>query len=189
MLDYGCGHGQWAVMARGFGAETWGMDYSPARKKHCAELGLRMADESDLPADYFDYIHLDQVLEHVVRPREMLGGIVRLLRPGGVVCVAVPSARRVPAAIGRWRQEAKQPRLGELMPIAPLLHLNGFDHDSLRGLGLRCGLSVIKPGWRPLFALLGFGPTARATAKAFAKPFYLRGRRCTRLYFRRPEAV
>ncbi len=188
VLDYGCGLGPWAGMAVAFGAETWGVEFSHERHEHCARLGIRMVSPPELPAAYFDYIQLDQVLEHLVEPLPLLRTIVTHLRPGGVLCVAVPSARRVPARLPHWREEFARLDFGALMPVEPLLHLNGFNHRNLRALGLRCGLETLNPPWRLLLQLWAPGASPRALLKSLLLPFYLRSRLSTRLYFRRPAS-
>jgi SAM-dependent methyltransferase len=188
ILDYGCGLGPWAGMAVAFGAETWGVELSPERREHCARLGIRMVSPPELPPAYFDYIQLDQVLKHLVEPLALLRSLVNHLRPGGVICVAVPSARCVPARLPHWREEFARRDFGALMPIEPLLHLNGFNHHNLRVLGLRCGLEPLNPPWRLLLQLWAPGASPRALLKSLALPFYLRSRLSTRLYFRRPAS-
>ena len=42
--------------------------------------------------DFFDYITLDQVLEHIQDPVLILKGIKKILRPGGTVVISTPNA-------------------------------------------------------------------------------------------------
>lgn len=186
ILDYGCGLGQWAGMAVAFGAETWGVEFSPERRDHCAALGIRMTTAESLQPDNFDYIQLDQVLEHLVEPAALLRKLRVHLRPGGVICVAVPSARRTRSRLSCWRVEFARPNLGALMPLVPLLHLNGFTHDNLRRLAEHVGLELVCPSWRQLLTHWTLVGGAKAVLKSLALPFYLRSRFSTRLYFRRP---
>jgi SAM-dependent methyltransferase len=187
MLDYGCGMGLWAEMAKAFGAEVWGVEFSASRRAHCASLGLRMCDPSDLPADHFDYIHLDQVLEHLVSPGSLLRNLGTLLRPGGILCVAVPRGVGIPRALSKWRREFSRPALGRLVAVVPLLHLNCFTQPNLRLLAESCGLTHLRPPWAALQPLWGCASGMRGKLRAFARPFFLRSPWATRLYFRRPE--
>ena len=51
-----------------------------------------MLDEAGYPDNYFSGIGLWGVLEHLARPREILREMKRILTPGGVVVISVPSA-------------------------------------------------------------------------------------------------
>lgn len=186
LLDYGAGMGIWAGMAKATGAEVWGLEFSPARRAQCEAQGIRMCDESELPADYFDYIQLDQVLEHVAEPRVLLQKLQRWLRPGGIVCVAVPQGRGTKRALRRWRHELKQPNLGRLVSVVPLLHLNCFNHANLQSIAEAEGLASLRPPWRALQSMWALPPGWRSKLRALARPFYLRSRLTTRMYFQRP---
>ena len=187
VLDYGCGMGLWAGMARSFGADVSGVEFSAWRRDHCAGMGVRMCDPSDLPRDHFDYIQLDQVLEHLANPVSLLRTLGTLMRPGGILCVAVPLGIGVPRAVPNWRREFSRPALGRLVAVVPLLHLNCFTQSNLRLLGEACGLAHLRPPWAALQPLWGCPSGIRGKLRSFARPFFLRSRWTTRLYFKRSE--
>lgn len=187
-LDYGCGWGEWAMMTRAFGAEAWGTELSPTRSAFCTKLGINVVPESDLPAGHFDFINADQVFEHLPQPRKNLALLVEKLRPNGVMRIAVPNGLLVPRALGRFDRELSKPILGRLNPVAPLEHLNCFTCASLLTLGASCHLQRVLPPWRILWSGMNAPPGLKAKAKSLVRPFYLRSRQTTQLFFRRTEA-
>lgn len=87
-LDYGCANGLFcmALRERGF-ANVVGYDpYGHPEKT---------GDASVLEAGPFDYILLQDVIEHVEDPDELLRKMDSLLSPGGHILVGTPNADRV----------------------------------------------------------------------------------------------
>ena len=109
LLDVGCGDGHFLAVARELGWEVYGSEYGAAPRKRAQELGLDVR-EAPFPAaadewESFDVVTAFEVIEHVVAPREELGHITRVLRPGGCVYLTTPNfvslSRRL--AGPRWR--------------------------------------------------------------------------------------
>lgn len=184
-LDYGCGWGEWGRMTQAFGLETWGTELSPTRRTHAEKCGIRVVADDHLPGDHFGLVNLDQVLEHVPDPHACLSLLARKLHPSGVLRVAVPNARLVARSLKHFDRELKRPRLGGLNAIAPLEHLNAFSHEGLLQLATRAGLAPVRPAWSLLIATTLLTPGARAGLKSLLRPFYLRSRHSTQLYFQR----
>lgn len=182
-LDYGCGWGEWGRMTQAFGAETWGTELSAARRAACQREGIRVVVDHELPDAGFDLINADQVFEHLPAPAETLGLLARKLRPGGVIRIAVPNGWRIRSSLARFDRELQRPRLGGLNAIAPLEHLNGFSTGSLVRMAANSGLMRVIPSWRILHQASVRPPGLRAKLKAMARPFYLRSRWTTQLWF------
>ncbi len=95
-LDVGCNTGHLLSVGEDFGWEVYGVDLSPvAIRFGREELGLKNLQLSDLhgacyPDDFFDYVHLWHVLEHVLDPSSLLEEIHRILKPGKELLVGVP---------------------------------------------------------------------------------------------------
>jgi 2-polyprenyl-3-methyl-5-hydroxy-6-metoxy-1,4-benzoquinol methylase len=89
LLDVGCGAGHFVRLARELGMDAWGvepsLDQSPDPQIFAGTL-----EAAQYPNDYFDVITINHVLEHVSSPTETLRELRRVLRPGGVLVVAVP---------------------------------------------------------------------------------------------------
>lgn len=95
-LDVGCNTGHLLSVGYEFGWEVYGVDYSPIAIRYGQEkLGLKNLKIADLfsahyPDDFFDYVHLWHVLEHVADPSALLKEIHRILKPGKELLVGVP---------------------------------------------------------------------------------------------------
>lgn len=94
ILDVGCGIKPYETILCPFGSEYVGIDYevtaTPAgRPWSRADV---YGDCHDMPfeAAAFDTVVCTQVLEHVKEPRQLLGEMFRVLRPGGVMILSVP---------------------------------------------------------------------------------------------------
>jgi len=96
-LDVGCATG---FFLNGLGQSTeWevhGVEFSQEAVAYARqELGLdvQQGDLQDaaFPDGFFDYVHVNNVLEHVLDPVGMLAECHRILRPGGHLFLAVPN--------------------------------------------------------------------------------------------------
>jgi hypothetical protein len=186
-LDYGCGWGEWSRATQAFGYQAWGTELSPTRRACAAQSGVHVVLDAELPDRSFGLINIDQVLEHVPSPCGTLRLLAAKLHPYGVLRVGVPNGLRVRHALRSFDRELRKPRLGRLNPVAPLEHLNCFTARPLIHLAGLCGLRRVRPTWQNLLAgfVLPLGNAARF--KALLRPFYLRSRFATQLYFRRTE--
>jgi SAM-dependent methyltransferase len=92
-LDVGCGLGDMVAFRPG----TVGVDVNPRTVAHCVQRGLPVVqmDSDRLPFTdcQFDSALMDNVLEHIARPEQLLHELHRVLRPGGCLIVGVPGHR------------------------------------------------------------------------------------------------
>lgn len=141
LLDYGSGRGETLSIAGQLGMVATGTDLD----RECVELSKRHGDsvlltEPDRPikqfgANSFDVVACLHVLEHVVRPSEVLFDLAQIARH--FVLVAVPNLRPLPRP-SHFRQEPCAVNEG---------HLQGWDHQHFRNLAERhCGLEVMAWG-------------------------------------------
>lgn len=96
VLDYGCGSGFYAGCFQRHGCDVLGVDFNPEMLQIAQDIfkvkGLMTSAEELLKNnDRFDLIILNQVLEHVGNPVELLGQLRRLLRRGGILFISVPN--------------------------------------------------------------------------------------------------
>jgi len=94
-LDIGCGIGWSLVEAQKWGFTACGVEPTKQVAQYARDtLKLNVAtayfSRELFQDDYFDFIMLNQVLEHVDSPREMLSDAVRILKPHGTLFVGVP---------------------------------------------------------------------------------------------------
>jgi SAM-dependent methyltransferase len=115
ILDVGCGSGGFLDAMRQLGWETHGRDPSPRagaiarRNGHQVRLG-GAEDVDDPPASY-DVVYLNQVLEHTFSPRRALERIHRVLKPDGLLVLAVPNYGGLQMRLlGRYSSALDPPR-------------------------------------------------------------------------------
>lgn len=100
VLDVGCGEGALLeLLAREKGVDGRGIEISPAGVSACLARGLAVVqgdadrDLDNFPAGAFDYAVLSQTLQAVLRPRHVLGELLRIAERA---IVSLPN-------FGHWR--------------------------------------------------------------------------------------
>lgn len=144
VLDYGAGTGLWLDVAAEFGCRTTGADVDTAARARLAELGHSTVDHDDLPAGAFDLVNLEQVLEHVLEPLEVMQRVAAAVRTDGLVRVCVPNGAGVRALLAEPDWSAPKGSGRSLNAVAPLEHVNCFDHGSLTAVGMAAGLEPFR---------------------------------------------
>lgn len=98
VLDVGCGSGEFPAMAAAAGYAAVGLDVSEPSIRAARELHpgveYRLGDADDLAASEpasFDVVTLWDVIEHVMRPHDLIAACAALLRPGGIVALGTPN--------------------------------------------------------------------------------------------------
>ena len=91
---------------RSLGWRVRGTERSPSAAQQARDvfhLDVSAVDVDELVAagSTYDAVVLWHVAEHLRAPHETIGGIARLLRPGGVLLIAVPNFGSPEARIGR----------------------------------------------------------------------------------------
>ncbi|MBI4370945.1 MAG: class I SAM-dependent methyltransferase [Elusimicrobia bacterium] len=106
VLDVGCGEGQFLRLARERGCPGVGFDWDERRTARARAAGLDactrdweafLASRRD---GEFGAACLFDVLEHAPEPAALIGGLRRLLEPGGLLAITVPNESR-PLPLGR----------------------------------------------------------------------------------------
>ena len=146
LVDVGCGSGVFvkAAVANGWAAEGCDIDGSLTDFGH-DQFGLRLKHAdlvgSEYTDDAYDVVRFKFVLEHLPDPYDVLVEASRILKPGGVVSIAVPNeAGLVNAARLRLGQRCRD-RWGTL--IVPH-HLHAYAPRTLRPLLQRAGFTNIR---------------------------------------------
>ncbi len=157
ILDVGSGPGFFLLKGKQRGWETIGVEPSVQALDHSRGLGLEIIEgfldeELTTKLGCFDVVHMNEVLEHIPDPVNMLNLGYRLLRPGGVLCIIVPNDYNP-------LQEALRSTCGyHPWWLAPPHHINYFNFTTLSHLVKNMGFDVIrKTGTFPmeLFLLMG----------------------------------
>jgi 2-polyprenyl-3-methyl-5-hydroxy-6-metoxy-1,4-benzoquinol methylase len=169
LLDVGAGIGQFLFHARPFFSEVRGTEISPsairiAKEKYGLDMDLGSLDGISLPPAGFDNITLFHVLEHVPDPRALLERCRTLLRPGGVLFIAVPNdvlawgslLKKMGKKLGLRPFQKFSPQLGISRAGASReIHLSHFTPATLRQILQACGFAVVEESIDPYYAARG----------------------------------
>ena len=139
VLDFGSGWAQWARVAKAIGADVSIAEISERQIENARELGIGNVDVFGYSGPAFDYIHAQDVFEHLPEPHRILGKLVQLLGKGGIMRIAVPPGFRMKSRIARFAETS----FGNLPELAPLQHINNFSQPSLRRFAGQFGLAPV----------------------------------------------
>lgn len=179
VLDIGCGAGAFGAglkADRGDGCEVWGVEMDPEAAARAGRVLDRVVtgDARRVPADLageaFDCLVLNDVLEHLAEPGELLRDLRPLLAPGGRIVASLPNVRYffnvVDLALhGRWEYTDEG--------ILDRTHLRFFTRSGMHELFTAAGYAVesqtgINPTGSRAFRLLDL-----LTLRRFADMGYL----------------
>lgn len=147
LLDVGCALGLMLEVATAQGWEAAGVEPSDFAARYAAERSgctvyPGMLQEAGFASQSFDVVTLMDVIEHVVRPRELLIEIHRVLRPGGVLFSVTPNFGSF--FVHLYGREA--------YGVGPSEHINCFEASTLRKLILNAGFSRMKTVTKDFYA-------------------------------------
>jgi SAM-dependent methyltransferase len=92
LLDFGCGAGEFLLQMRRAGWACAGVEVSDAALEIARAHDLRVEKTlAGYSTDRFDYVRSNHSLEHVPNPRDALREMFRVLKPGGILFVGVPT--------------------------------------------------------------------------------------------------
>lgn len=163
-LDIGCGAGWSLVVAKQNGYSAYGVEPVTEASKYANEtLKLNVINslfKPDLfPQKNFDFIMMDQVLEHIPNPKEVLVDAFSLLKPGGTFFLAVPAVDwsrmllsisfQLSSSTLRWIKKNRY--LGKLTDLLgrydlfgfPEGHINYFSPKAVSLLAENCNAKVL----------------------------------------------
>ena len=108
------------------------------------EMDLTLLQFESIPDDYFDFIRMVHVIEHLHNGEEVLFGLSKKLKVGGLIYLEYPGKRstRLPSM------------RGSLNFYDDKSHVRVYDHQSL-GMGLKqWGFDIISSGMRRSWAYI-----------------------------------
>ena len=169
LLDIGAGIGQFLHHAKPLFTEVTGTEVSSiavriAREKYGLNLLAGQVEDLSLPANSVDNITLFHVLEHVPDPARLMDLCRDLLRPQGILFIAVPND--VLAWSSKVKKVGKRLGLRSFQKFSPVLgiaqagssreiHLSHFTPAVLRQLVEKSGLTVVEESLDPYYVSSG----------------------------------
>ncbi|MFA6598347.1 MAG: class I SAM-dependent methyltransferase [Ignavibacteriaceae bacterium] len=167
-LDVGCGEGNTLSKAQHYGWEAWGVDVADNRSKEAKDKNIQFKRSTlvnaNFPADYFDCIYCDSVLEHVLNPVEYLKEIHRILKKGGVVYIGVPNEESFFNDIKKimFYFLQKKQIAAQLKPFDSPYHIVGFTKKSFTYTIKENKFKMLEfRNFGRKFEFLGFKPNTR----------------------------
>ncbi len=156
LLDFGCGDGGFIAAAKAAGWVAAGVEMRP---DHARAKGLTVFERIEDAPGSFDVITLWHSLEHVAAPRATVESLLKLLKPGGHMIIAVPNRASWQARLfGRRWFHIDAPR-----------HLFHFTPRALQRLLERQGLAIVRR-WNLEFEIDLFGWTQSALNLVLPRP-------------------
>lgn len=96
VLDIGCGFGEALGYHTARHCDVYGVDADENIRRIADAYGFKvhvgLFDSDVYEADFFDYVTVDQVIEHVADPVLTMKAIARVLKPDGIAIVSTPNA-------------------------------------------------------------------------------------------------
>lgn len=140
-LDIGAGLGKQMIALSKAGFDAYGIEPSDTFYKRAIDqmkinpdkLKKGMVEAVDYPDNYFDFISLGVVLEHLYNPSEILEFVLRWLKPGGIIHIEVPSSNwLINKLINLYYKLTCKDYVGNLSPMHMPYHLYEFSLNSFR---------------------------------------------------------
>lgn len=140
LLDIGAGTGDFLDRAKNSGWRTYGVEPNKKARTIAKHKNIELNDDLTNVMDIkYDIITLWHVLEHVTDVHKSLSQIKSLLKPNGILIIAVPNYKSFDA------NHYKEFWAGYDVPR----HLWHFSKNSIKVLGREFGLQVLKT--KPMF--------------------------------------
>lgn len=174
LLDVGCGEGTFLQLAGKNGWQTTGTEVSRYAAAYAEDVSGAEVFCGELPvAGYsqnsFDAVTMWHVLEHVRDPRRYLSEIYRILKPNGVLVIAVPNVNNLFMQIAY--RIVKQRKMKLFSKDEREVHLYHFSPQTIMAYLDRTGFDCIR--LVPDFGIIN--PYKRLINAISSIPYYLAG--------------
>lgn len=138
VLDIGCGNAISLLEMRNRGIDAYGIEEDRNLEKPAKELGLNVKIgniyDSKYPNNFFDYVTLSQVLEHIPDPQRLLIAAGEKLKKNGILIASFPNFNSI------YRKLCGKRWIHWHVPF----HLNHFSRKSLEMLAKNAGFRIKK---------------------------------------------
>jgi 2-polyprenyl-3-methyl-5-hydroxy-6-metoxy-1,4-benzoquinol methylase len=132
LLDVGCQKGEFLLFMQQRGWEVKGVEFSSTPPNLFGlDISYGKLEDVAFPTESFDLVTLWAVFEHVYHPREMLGEVHRLLKPGGRVVLLVTNIKSIPGRIMRHDDVPRHTTMFSRCTITKMLELSGLQINKI----------------------------------------------------------
>ena len=144
ILDFGMGWGKWIQMVKAMGANAYGLELSDKKIEVAKANGIKLIAWDDLYNSKFDYIHTEQVFEHIPNPLTDLKLLVNALKKDGIIKISVPNGGDIKSRLAKNDWQAPKGSINSLNSVAPLEHINCFSSASIIKMAALCKLRPVE---------------------------------------------
>lgn len=135
VMDFGAGYGNFCVLSSELGFNTYSFELSNDKNNHLSNLGIKIINDLDHFQSFFDFIFINQVLEHISNPTEILTKLHNCLSPDGIIFISVPNCQYIGDTIKNYGLSNEL-----FLQISPHQHINAFNYKTVILLGRVSGL-------------------------------------------------
>lgn len=144
-LDVGCGLGLGLAYAHQLDCELFATEYDSGALEFVRQHFPVKTHQGDLESahyadDFFDFIYISHVIEHVLDPSAYIQEMRRILRPGGILAIGTPD---ISSRLYTWHRWANLLRLRIPDVIDGMEHTFIFPARRLRSLCEEEGLTTL----------------------------------------------
>ncbi|MBL0358092.1 MAG: class I SAM-dependent methyltransferase [Chitinophagaceae bacterium] len=136
LMDFGAGYGNFCSIATKKGFNTYAFDLSADKNDHMDSMGVTIINNLEKFNNYFSFIWVNQVFEHVSDPLGIVKQLQQSLTDDGLIFIAVPDCSNVKKILGEQGLSQDLFRL-----VSPHQHINAFTNSTLKLLGTNAGLT------------------------------------------------
>lgn len=137
LLDYGCGQGDFLLLARSRGWVVTGIEFSKSGRDLCVRRGLKsiFSNVHELQCESrnlsFDLITSFEVLEHLTHPSQFFDFARRSLKVGGYALMTTPNANSLSRLVYGWGRNLRYPE-----------HINSFSSGTFKLISRRFSMHL-----------------------------------------------
>jgi 2-polyprenyl-3-methyl-5-hydroxy-6-metoxy-1,4-benzoquinol methylase len=171
-FDFGMGWGQWALMAKAFGCDSYGTELSLERIEYAKTNGIEIIKWEEIPQHSFDFINTEQVFEHISEPLQALRHLKTALKSQGLIKISVPNGNDIERRLKIMDWKAPKDSRNSLNPVAPLEHINCFRRASLIKMANEAGMEEVSIPIMVQYKYMTDWSSPKRIAKNILRPIY-----------------
>jgi 2-polyprenyl-3-methyl-5-hydroxy-6-metoxy-1,4-benzoquinol methylase len=143
VIEIGCGPGNFLIKCIEKKIESYGTEYNIDAVKFAEGRGISILSSEELESKtgFFDAVFCFHVLEHVQDPKEFINHLIKLIRPGGKICISVPN------------QDGPIKFIDPCIMNMPPHHLTRWRLKTFKILAEKLNLKIKKVSYEPLLLI------------------------------------